>query len=177
MRIMPGRRFVVVGDGVDAKNSASEIERHGGEVVARVASDDLPFFRAIGVTGIEAVELDGTMIDAEIVIVSAGRQPDIELAQMAECEIGYSSELGGFVPIVNEQMQTSKTSILAAGDASGICDEDTACLEGHFGGVCAAYQLGLIDATKFAEERDRHVGRVGQRVNQLAAVTPSYVQV
>ncbi len=64
---------------------------------------------------------DGTEISCQMVILSMGVQPNIELARDAGIEIG---NLGGI--IVNEQMQTSDPDIFAAGD----CVECTHLLTG-----------------------------------------------
>lgn len=54
---------------------------------------------------------DGTAVSADVVLVSAGVRPNIELAQAAGLEIGAA---GGVV--VDEHLRTSDPSIWAAGD-------------------------------------------------------------
>ncbi|MBU0507197.1 FAD-dependent oxidoreductase [bacterium] len=55
---------------------------------------------------------DGQEVTADVVLVSAGVKPEVELAKKAGLKIG---ELGGIV--VNDYMQTSDESIYAVGDA------------------------------------------------------------
>ncbi len=71
------------------------------------------------VTGVKLE--DGSEISCQMVVLSMGVQPNIELAKDAGIEIG---SLGGIV--VNEQMQTSDPDIFAAGD----CVECTHLLTG-----------------------------------------------
>jgi pyruvate/2-oxoglutarate dehydrogenase complex dihydrolipoamide dehydrogenase (E3) component len=177
MQVMPGRRFVVIGAGQDAAHAIWTIDHFGGEVVAQVLSHQLPTFRATGERGVETVEIDGERVNTDVVVVAIGRQPDIELALMAGCDIGFSEELGGFVPVLDEHLRTSHPAILAAGDAAGICSQEIAVQEGKFAGLCAAHALGLVDESEFAREQDWYVSKYGDRVNQHKAVAPSYVQV
>ncbi len=71
------------------------------------------------VTGVKLE--DGKELSCQMVVLSMGVQPNIELAKEAGIKIG---ELGGIV--VNEQMQTSDPDIFAAGD----CVECTHLLTG-----------------------------------------------
>ena len=67
-----------------------------------------------GVTAIssKAVKLnDGTIINAEMVLMSIGVRPTLQLAKETELEIGESGGL-----LVNEYLQTSDEHIYAAGD-------------------------------------------------------------
>lgn len=59
----------------------------------------------------KAILDDGTVIDADLVLMSAGVRPNIELAKSAGLEIGASGGLS-----VNESLQTSDPAIFAAGD-------------------------------------------------------------
>ena len=68
----------------------------------------------VGVTEIQAnsVKLDnGKTLDADMVLLSIGVRPTLQLAKDAGLEMG---EAGGL--LVNEQLQTSDTDIYAAGD-------------------------------------------------------------
>lgn len=65
-----------------------------------------------GETRVEQVELsDGTIIQADLVVIAVGSKPRLELAEQAGLEIG---ERGGVV--VDSTMQTSHPDIYAAGD-------------------------------------------------------------
>lgn len=177
-RIMPGNRFVVVGDGKDADFVASSIERTGGEIVARIAEGALSRFAVVGDQGVEAVVIDGERVPADIVVIGAGRQPDIELALMAGCEIGFNSELGGFVPTHDDYLRTSRPEILVAGNAAGLCRSDLVAMnEGGLAGVSAAAALGLVDIATLEGVHRKFLERFGDRAELAGQVQPSYVQV
>jgi pyruvate/2-oxoglutarate dehydrogenase complex dihydrolipoamide dehydrogenase (E3) component len=176
-RVMPGDDFVVIGDGVEANEITTDIESLGGRVVTRVRTREALKLRAFGQQGIEAVEVNGARYEAEVVVVAVGRQPDIELALMAECATGYCEALSGFVPIRDEYLRTSVPSILVAGDAAGICDSIVAVAEGRFAGISAAHALGLVDDSVLEEERTRYLEVTGERATLGAQLSPACVQV
>jgi len=65
-----------------------------------------------GVDSVDGVKLaDGTMIPAQLVIVSTGVRANAELAKIAGCDIGRAI-------VVDEYMQTSVPDIFAAGDCA-----------------------------------------------------------
>ncbi len=176
-RIMPWKRFVLAGDGDEMDQLQAEIERCGGEIVLRVSSDDAINLLAFGDQGVEAVEFEGVMIEADVVVVNMGRQPDIELALMAECATAHSEDLGGFVPIRDDLLRTSQPSIVVVGDAAGLCDSSTAKQEGSFAGICAAHALGLVGDDELSMHQQSFVEHVRKRLEILKLLRPQYVQV
>jgi len=66
------------------------------------------------------------------------------------CEMVYIPELGGYVPLHNEDLETVKNGIYVAGDVSGIEEASTARVEGKIAGADAAIKLGI--AMKKAEK-------------------------
>jgi sarcosine oxidase, subunit alpha len=174
--VMPGRRFVVVGGGDDNEADA-QIEDFGGEIIARVPATRASKLVAIGERGVEAVEIGGVRLEADVVVIEVGRQPDIELALMAECTVGYCQMLGGFVPVRHENLRTSRSSILVAGDIAGICESSVAVAEGKFAGISAAHALGLVDDSMLEHERALYVEATGDRSRLASQTTATYVQV
>jgi NADH oxidase (H2O2-forming) len=70
--------------------------------------------RLLGDGKVQAVELaDGRKLDADVVIVSVGTRPEVDLARKAGLRIG---ETGGV--IVDEYMRTSHPDVLAIGDCA-----------------------------------------------------------
>ncbi|MDK2951480.1 MAG: hypothetical protein PWQ77_1145 [Kosmotogales bacterium] len=106
--------------------------------------------KAIGnefVTGAEIIELDrnwneikGTekKIDCDCICLSVGLSPLVDILSQSGCEMVYIPELGGEVPVRNENMQTSIDNIYVAGDLAGIEEATAAMLEGELAGLCAA---------------------------------------
>jgi thioredoxin reductase len=176
-RILPGQRFVVIGDGDDADEVTLDIQAVGGEVVAQVRSSEVPRLAAFGDRGVTSVQIGDIELEADIVVVAVGRQPDVELALMAECAVAYSAELGGFVPIRDELLRTKQPSILVAGDAAGICDRATAMTEGTFAGVCAASGLGLVGDDELSSAKEHYRRHAVNRIDEARQLGPLYAQV
>lgn len=91
--------------------------------------------------------IDGSTIDlkTDLVCVATGLKPLNELGLMVGIEFIYLPELGGFVPIHNENMQTTVEGIFIAGDVSGIEEASTAMEEGKIAGIAAAISLKKIN--------------------------------
>lgn len=175
-RVRPGRRFVVLG-GATADEVAEAIELAGGLVVARhdPAASAEPV-RAEGAGGVTAVWIGERRLAADSIVVAVGRKPDIQLAQMAETDLGHSDVLGGWVPVRTSHPVTSNSSILVAGDAAGICEVSIALAEGTLAGLRAAADLDLI-AEAMVEEAAAELLRVAaERVGAVETLTPRYVQ-
>ena len=95
--------------GLDTDMS-SELQKHYEEKGVVIKSREV-VTKIIGDTAVEAVELSsGDKIDADIVILSIGVHPNIEIAEDAGLRVGeYGLE-------VNEYLQTSDPDIYAGGD-------------------------------------------------------------
>jgi sarcosine oxidase subunit alpha len=176
-RVLPARRFVVIGAGPEADELAADIALAGGEVVARVDQPDSAKIVASGPQGIEAVTIDSQAFDAEIVVIAVGRLPDPELALMAECAVGFSDALRGWTPVRNERLQTSQSAIWVAGDVAGICDVETALVEGTYAGVAAAASLGFENDDALEQARAVYESLATDRIRQAASMGPTYAQV
>jgi sarcosine oxidase subunit alpha len=176
-RVLPGRRFVVLGGGPAAAELAEDIRLAGGEVVATFdPRDDASSVRAEGQDGVRSVTLNGQRYDAEIVIVALDRQPDPALALMAECAAGYAAELGGYVPVRDDRLQTSDPRILVAGDAAGLCDVPTALAEGRLTGLSAALALAHGDEAVLDAARQALDLATLDRLNIGRGMAATYVQ-
>jgi len=92
---------------------------------------------------------------ADCVCIAAGLHPSIRLAQMAGCTLGFFPELGGRLPIHNENMETTVGGVYVAGDTAGVEEASTAMEEGRLAGVDIAQKLGYLsqdEATKKKKE-------------------------
>jgi thioredoxin reductase len=108
--------------------------------------------RAIGMDEVEAAEIGRTgadsnavySIDREICVdticVAVGLRPYARVASLAGCAFGYFPQLGGWVPLHNENMMTTKQNIYVAGDASGIEEGGIAEDEGRLAGLDIAFR-------------------------------------
>ena len=144
-RILPSRRYAVIGAGAGADEIQRDIELAGGRVVVRIdPGRDGASLAAEGEDAVRALIVAGERHEVEVAVIAVGRQPDCELALMAECDAGFSAAHSGFVPLQDHNLRTSVPGILVAGDAAGICDVATAIAEGRFAGLSAAAALGLL---------------------------------
>jgi thioredoxin reductase len=88
-------------------------------------------------------------IEVDQICIAVGLRPLIELARLAECHMGYIDWLGGFLPLHNENMMTSRKDVYVAGDVTGIEEASTALEEGRLAGVSCAYELGKIERQNY----------------------------
>lgn len=81
-------------------------------------------------------------IEADVMCISVGLSPLAELLWQIGCKMAFVPELGGHVPLRNENMETSLEGIYIAGDVAGIEEASSAMVEGRLAGLCAAFSLG-----------------------------------
>ena len=90
------------------------MKKHG---ITVKTGDGVAGFRKGEKDGLEVLTEKGKVYEADIVVMSIGVKPELELAKMAGIKVG---ELGGIR--VNEHMVTSDPDILAVGDAVEVKD-------------------------------------------------------
>lgn len=90
--------------------------------------------------------IEGTRMElpVDLICLAVGLRPFNELCWAANLEMKYIRELGGFVPLHNEALETIYEGIYVAGDVSGIEEANTAMDEGRLVGIVVAKKLGLI---------------------------------
>lgn len=88
---------------------------------------------------IEGTEID---FDVDVMCISVGLTPLTELIMQAGCEMKYVPELGGLVPVRDQNYQSTKKNIFVAGDVSGVEEASSAMVEGYLAGLCAAKSIG-----------------------------------
>ena len=78
---------------------------------------------------------------------------------MAGCQSSYIPSLGGWVPLHDENLETSLPGVYVAGDLAGIEEASTAMEEGRLAGLAAAEALGYLSPkearAKKGEVRER----------------------
>ncbi len=84
-------------------------------------------------------------LDVDLICVAVGLRPLAELCWMAGMKFDYQPLLGGFVPLHDENMQTSINGIWVAGDIAGIEEASSAMEEGRLAGMASAVSLNKID--------------------------------
>jgi thioredoxin reductase len=88
-------------------------------------------------------------LEVDLVCVAVGLRPLTELAELAGCRLAFIGPLGGFLPLHDEAMRSSRDGIYVAGDLAGIEEASTAMEEGKLAGISAARSLGRIDAGEY----------------------------
>ncbi|MDF2948958.1 MAG: pyridine nucleotide-disulfide oxidoreductase [Sedimentibacter sp.] len=80
--------------------------------------------------------------DVDVMCISVGLTPLNEMLAMRGCQMKYVSQLSGFVPVRNENYETTVENVFAAGDATGVEEASAAMVEGYLAGICAAAKIG-----------------------------------
>lgn len=125
----------LVGAGVPYRIGWAVTAAHGEErvreaVMARLGRDGKP------IPGSEKTEAVDT------IVVGYGLTPSTELCRLLECELEFSAGRGGFVPRRNENLETSRPGVYAAGDGAGIGGAEMSMIEGRIAGYAASLKLG-----------------------------------
>jgi len=96
----------------------------------------------------------------DVVCLAAGLRPLAELARMAGAKCGYIPELGGFMPLHDDNMETDIPGIYVAGDTAGVEEANTAMDEGRLAGTAMAESLGLLDAERAGRAKKEIMDRL-----------------
>ncbi len=80
-------------------------------------------------------------LEVDLICLSVGLSPLIDILWQAGCRMKYIPELGGNVPLKNETMETTTSGIYVAGDSAGIEEASSAMLEGAIAGLAVAKSL------------------------------------
>jgi len=109
------------------------------------------------ITGTEKI------LEVDTITIAAGLKPLIELAMMYNCKCSFIPQLGGWIPLHDENMESTNSGIYLVGDATGVEEANTALEEGRLAGTAIAGALGYIsleNARKLKKE-------IWQRLNEL----------
>lgn len=101
-------------------------------------------------------------LSVDTICLAVGLSPLAELAWLAGCQFGYSPSLGGYVPLHNENMQTTLPGIFVAGDITGVEEASIAIEEGRLAGLSAAQYLG--------KTRDEAAYEAKQEIREMLAI-------
>lgn len=151
---------------IDASQSITGYAVHA----AKLKRNGIPFMlgytvnRAIGEKQLEKIELikvdekfnkipsTELIFEADTLCLAVGLSPSTELIRMLGGKMEYNSKLGGYVPKVKDNMETSISGIYAAGDITGVEEASIAMEEGRLAGLCCAYDLGCCKDNNLAKE-------------------------
>ncbi len=93
------------------------------------------------------------ILKVDLICLAVGLSPLAELCWMAGCQVDYFSQLGGFIPVHDENMRTSVPYLYVAGDVAGVEEASCAMEEGKLAGVSIAEELGHFEEDEAEEEK------------------------
>jgi len=101
-------------------------------------------------------------IDVDLICIAAGLRPNIQLSSIMGCRLVHSTDLGGWLPVHDCSLMTTRSSVYVAGDASGVEEATAAMEEGRLAGVSAAESLGRLNEVRASGRRRRIQKRLAQ---------------
>jgi len=123
--------------GVDIKTSHSIKKAIGKEFLEKIV---------IGKLDEKWEFIDGTEeeLTVDSLCISVGLSPLSNLLSMIGTEMKYVSYLGGLVPLIDKNHETSIENVFVAGDVCGVEEASSAIVEGYLTGLVVAKKLGKI---------------------------------
>ena len=140
--------------------------RGDAEIAGSLAGRGVPFFTAhtireargrVGeIESVALVQVDGELepvsgsereIACDTVCLALGLSPNVEILHLVGARFVFDSALGGWIPELNDRMQTTVPTVFAAGDCAGVhdgmlADPEIARAQGRLAGLAAAESLG-----------------------------------
>lgn len=93
-------------------------------------------------------------LEVDVICLAVGLSPLTELFWQANADMVYAPELGGHVPLRNDQLETSVPGLYVAGDSGGVEEATAAMLEGELAGLNAALSL-TYQSDELLEAKDQ----------------------
>jgi thioredoxin reductase/bacterioferritin-associated ferredoxin len=118
-------------------------DRHVEEAVVAEVDND---WRALGETR--------RVFKADAICIGYGLVPSVEIKRLTGCKHRYEPRLGGWIPVRNENLETSVPGVFAVGDGAGVAGSSMAMFEGRIAGNSIAQSLGYITSEE-AEKRKK----------------------
>jgi NADPH-dependent 2,4-dienoyl-CoA reductase/sulfur reductase-like enzyme len=116
--------------------------------------------------------------EVDTLCIGYGLQSRNYLAQMAGCDIDFDENAGGWVPVRDENLCTSRPDIFAVGDSAGVAGSRIAELEGRLAGLNAAALIKKIDARLLQKHRKEilsplnKIGSIQKLIAHITRVRP-----
>jgi len=100
-------------------------------------------------------------VACDTIVTAIGLVPNVELLDLLGCRLAFRSELGGYVPELDEEGRSSVPCVFAAGDCAGtfegkLVDDNIARAEGALAAAGAARDLGAVAAPPPESAARRH---------------------
>jgi len=101
-------------------------------------------------------------IEVDTLCVGYGFVPRTELAQLAECNMKWSNEVGGWHPQVDQDMMTSQPRVWVAGDGAGVAGAVVAADQGELVGLAVARETAKLTDEAFRTRAQVIRNRLGR---------------
>lgn len=105
------------------------------------------------------------VVDVDVICLACGLSPLAELVWMSGAQFAYLPQLGGHLPVHNENMETTLPGLYVAGDVAGVEEASTAIEEGRLAGVAASESLGKLAP----DEAQKRKNAIRVRLDELRA--------
>jgi sarcosine oxidase subunit alpha len=119
------------------------------------------------------IEGSETTYEVDTICLAVGLSPLTELVSQSGAKITYIGELSGYIPIHNEELETTVDNVYVAGDIAGVEEASSAMVEGKLAGAKAALDLGIKQETAKRIINEAHEelaqlrnGPVGERIRE-----------
>lgn len=117
-------------------------------------------------------------LEVDTICLAVGLRPLTDILIQAGCQMAFVPELGGDVPVRDENLKTTESKFYVAGDTAGVEEATAAILEGELAAVSSAIELGysrrrLEGERKNIKEKLANLrrGPVGEKIrNGLARI-------
>lgn len=124
----------------------------------------------------EVIKNSHETINVDFVCIAGGLYPLAELAAVLGCPFKYAEELGGHVPVHNEQMQTPIEGLFVAGNITGIESSKVAMTQGEVAGLSIVKSI-LKDTETVNNELHRALDNVNNvRKNASIQFHPNIIE-
>lgn len=113
--------------------------------------------------------------EADCVTVGHGLVPSTEITRLLGVEHVFRRELGGWVPVLDDDQRTGRDGLYAAGDGCGIRGAAMAHQSGYIAGYAAALDQGKIGLATFRQltakhrQEQRRTARFSKAMSRLMA--------
>ncbi len=108
------------------------------------------------------VDRDGHVIQGREKIIAAyslatgyGFVPNVELLQMAGCDLEYDADKGGWIAVTDDRLETCVPSVYAAGEVTGIGGALKSINEGRLAALSIREQIGEMTSRDVEKQRKK----------------------
>ena len=180
-RVKPGNKVLMVGSGNVDVIAIIELQKNiGGYYVhaAKIMRAGVPIYTSSTILSAEGkdsveeitiakVDEHGTPINkykkifnVDTVCLAVGLRPRTRLIELINPKMNFVPVLGGFVPVHDDNMETSKKDFYIAGDLAGVEEASIAIEEGKLSGFAVANSLGYIKNEIYIREKENILNRL-----------------